>query len=283
MPTPVAPGSVAVVTGCTRGYGRVLARRLADRGVVIVVSGIDLDESQAFAAEIGAAGGRAVAAPGDVTSDADVAALVAAAVDLGGPDLWINNAAFESPGMASVLDVPSEDFLAVQEVNVMGTYRATRAALGVMTPRGRGVIVNITGRGDDLRASRFSTAYAASKAWIRSFSRSVAAETASTGVRVIPFNPGIMITDRMAAEERRQDVGVDDRTQKLFDTVRRALGDPPEVAADALIDFLDREPATLRKELRLITPGRVAKGLGGEAQRAAGDAVSRLKSRTTSG
>jgi NAD(P)-dependent dehydrogenase (short-subunit alcohol dehydrogenase family) len=195
----------------------------------------------------------------------------------------VNNAAFESPGMASVVDVPQDEFIAVQEVNVIGTYRATRAALDVMVPRGRGVVVNITGRGDDLRSSRFSTAYAASKAWIRSFSRSVAAEIADTGVRVIPFNPGIMITDRMAAEERRQDVGVDDRTQKLFATVQRALGDPPEVAADALIAFLDRDPESLRKELRLITPARVAKGLGGEAQRAAGHAVERLKARSTGG
>jgi NAD(P)-dependent dehydrogenase (short-subunit alcohol dehydrogenase family) len=149
-----------------------------------------------------------------------------------------------------------------------------------MVPRGRGVVVNVTGRGDDLRSARFSTAYAASKAWIRSFSRSIASETADTGVRVIPFNPGIMITDRMAAEERRQDVGVDDRTQKLFATVQRALGDPPEVAADGLIAFLDRDPASLRKELRLLSPARVAKGVGGEAQRAAGQAAQRIRSRS---
>jgi NAD(P)-dependent dehydrogenase (short-subunit alcohol dehydrogenase family) len=252
-----------------------LAERLAARGVAQVISGIDPAESEHFAADLRARGAIAVASPGDVTSADDVAALVAAAEQLGGLDLWVNNAAYESPGMVPVMAMPAEQFEAIQQVNVLGTFRGTRAAFTSMEAAGRGVIINVTGRGDDLRAARYTAAYASSKAWIRSFTRSFAAEAAGTSVRVIAFNPGLMDTHRLDVDDAQQlhDATadgplVDERTQKLFTIVTRALADPPEVAADALIGFLARDPAQLKKELRLITPARVAKGAGSEARRA---------------
>jgi NAD(P)-dependent dehydrogenase (short-subunit alcohol dehydrogenase family) len=276
----VAPGSVAVVTGSTRGFGRVLAERLARRGVIVVISGPDAAESAAYASELEAQGLRAHASVGDVTSEADVASLVAAARELGRLDLWVNNAAYESPGMSPVTAMPADVFEAIQQVNVLGTYRCTRHALGAMADGG-GVVVNVTGRGDDLRPAKFTAAYSASKAWIRSFTRSVAAEVAGTNVRVIAFNPGIMTTHRMDVQDELTDVAVDERTRKLFDVVTRVLGDPPDVAADALVAFLDADPASLKKELRLITPVRVAKGLGGEAQRAGSELLTRTHRRVT--
>jgi 3-oxoacyl-[acyl-carrier protein] reductase len=262
----VAPGSVAVVTGCTRGFGRVLAMMLAERGVKVVASGIDRAEAEELAQEINGSGGTAVASDGDVTKPEDVAAIVGASAALGGLDLWVNNAAFESPGMAPITDLDDGVFEAIQQVNVFGTYRGTMAAVGAMRDRG-GVIVNITGRGDDLRAAKFTAGYAASKAWIRSFSRSLAAELSDTGIRVIPFNPGIMATTRMSVEDHAPTESVDGRTLELFAFINRALGDPPEAAAQRLIDYLGAEPGSLKKELRLLTPARFAKGVGGEAVR----------------
>jgi NAD(P)-dependent dehydrogenase (short-subunit alcohol dehydrogenase family) len=242
----------------------------------VVVSGPDLAESQAYAAALVEAGCRVYASVGDVTSESDVAALVATAQELGRLDLWVNNAAYESPGMAPVDAMPPEVFEAIQQVNVLGTYRCTRQAVAAMSERG-GVVVNVTGRGDDLRAAKFTAAYSASKAWIRSFTRSVAAEAAGSKVRVIGFNPGIMATNRLDVQDELTDAGVDERTRKLFDTVTRVLADPPEVAADALVAFLDDDPARLKKELRLITPARVAKGLGAEAQRAGRQVAERVR------
>lgn len=264
----VGPGAVAVVTGATRGFGAVLLGMLAERGVSVVVSGIDLDESRAMAEVLQSRGATAIAAPGDVTVAAEVEGLAHAAVtELGGLDLWVNNAAFESPGMRPVLDLDPETFEAITDVNALGTFRGTRAALDVMIPRQRGVVVNITGRGDDLRPARLTAAYGASKAWVRSFSRSIAAEIKGGPVRVIPVNPGIMTTERMDPDAHDDPVA-DARTLTLFATVTRILGDPPEVAAAALISFLDRDPSALPKELRVLGAGRVVKGLGAEVGRA---------------
>ena len=165
----IAPGSVAVVTGCTRGFGRVLVEALAARGVKVVISGIDRQEADILAADLNERGATAVASPGDVTREADVQALVQAAEAMGPLTLWINNAAYESPGMALVSDLEPGVFEAIQQVNVIGTYRGTMAAVAAMADR-EGVIINITGRGDDLRSAKFTAAYAASKAWTRSFS-----------------------------------------------------------------------------------------------------------------
>lgn len=260
-------GRSVVVTGCTRGFGRVLVTRLAALGARVVVSGPVPAESEELAAELVAAGGEAVVAPGDVTSEADVAALVATAVEAyGGIDIWVNNAAYETPGMARILDFPPDTWVRTTEVNVLGTGRCTLAALEHMRERGRGLIVNVTGRGDDLRPTKYSAPYGASKSWVRAFTRTLRAEYAASGVNLVAFNPGIMDTARMERAHFYNEDPDQQRTEKQMVVVKRILGDPPEVAAESLIAFLASDKAHKAKELRLITPKRVARGLADEAK-----------------
>ena len=261
-------GRVAVVTGSTRGFGRVLVNRLADVGVRVVISGIDLPESLAFAEELTSRGVDAVAAPGDVRLRAEVDGLARIAVDsFGQLDIWVNNAAYETPGMGWTLDFDPETYEKLLRVNTLGTYFGSRAALTTMIARGSGTLVNVTGRGDDLRATKYSNPYGASKAWVRSFTRTLAAEYKDSGVRIIGFNPGLMKTGRVA---HAHFIGerTDERTLRMFATVQRVLADPPYVAAERLMEAL-AQPTTARArtELRLITPVRVAKGLADEAGR----------------
>jgi len=261
-------GGVSVITGCTRGFGRVLANRLADEGGQLVISGIDLAESRDFADELTARGVKAVAAPGDVTQRSEVDGLAQTALDtFGRLDIWVNNAAYETPGMGWTLDFDPEIHEQVLRVNALGTYFGSQAALTAMLERGTGALVNVTGRGDDMRPTKYSAPYGASKAWVRSFTKTLASEYKDSGVRIIGFNPGMMLTERMSGQHfigERQD----ERTLKIFATVQRVLADPPYVAAESLLHVL-AQPATSRrrKELRLITPARVARGLAGEAGR----------------
>ena len=261
-------GRSVVVTGSTRGFGRVLVSRFAALGARVVVSGPFLDESEELAAQLRAAGGDAVSCRGDVTSAEDVAGILRTAQEaFGGVDVWVNNAAYETPGMSSILDFPDEVWERTTQVNVLGTGRCTLAALAHMRDRGHGVIVNVTGRGDDLRPTKYSAPYGASKAWIRAFTRTLRAEYRESGVQLVAFNPGIMATGRMD-RARFHDTDRDHlRTEKQMDTVVRILGDPPEVAAEALAGFLATDQAAKRKELRLITPARVVRGLTGEVTR----------------
>jgi NAD(P)-dependent dehydrogenase (short-subunit alcohol dehydrogenase family) len=264
-------GRRVVVTGCTRGFGRALVVRLADVGAHVVVSGPSADESRALVDEITGAGGVAVWSPGDVTRPEDVDAILRTAVEaFDGVDVWINNAAYETPGMARVLDFPGargEVLERTSEVNVLGTGRCTLVALEHMVEAGGGVIINVTGRGDDGRATPFSAPYGASKAWMRSFTRSVRKEYAESGVNVVVLNPGIMTTARMERAHFLQDDPAAGRTEKMLDGVTRVFGDPPEVAAEKVVEFLASPKAHKAKELRLITPGRFARGLKDEAKR----------------
>lgn len=277
MPAPGEPtalrGRRVVVTGSTRGFGRTLVVRLAELGARVVVSGPSADESRAVVAEITAVGGEAVWSPGDVTRAEDVDAILRTAVDaFGGVDVWVNNAAYETPGMARVLDFPGERGAILErstDVNVVGTGRCTLVALEHMVAAGGGVIVNVTGRGDDGRPTPFSAPYGASKAWIRAFTRTLRKEYADTGVNLVSFNPGIMTTARMERAHFLEDDPAAAKTEKMLDGVTRVLGDPPEVAVEKLVAFLASPKARKAKDLRLIGPARMARGLKDEAARMA--------------
>ncbi|MUH44028.1 MAG: SDR family NAD(P)-dependent oxidoreductase [Actinobacteria bacterium] len=259
-------GDVIVVTGCTRGFGRVLVQQLASAGARVVVSSPWVEENDALAAQITAAGGTALSCMGDVTSREQMAELVATAVStFGGLDYWINNAAYETPGMSTALEFGDQGFDAVNEVNIGGTYNGTMAALRVMVEQGSGVIINVTGRGDDLRPTLYTAPYGASKAWIRSFSKTLRGEYKSRGVNVINFNPGVMNTERMDRADSEQLSGINSRTEKLFPVVMRVLGDPPEVASQKLVDFIALGKAKEVGEFRLINLRKVFKGIGNEA------------------
>jgi len=204
---------------------------------------------------------------GDVNSAADVSALVSTAVEaFGRIDVWVNNAAYETPGMARVLDFSPEVWERVTQVNVLGTGRCTLAALERMLSQGHGTIVNVTGRGDALRPTRFSAPYGASKAWIRSFTRTLRGEYAGSGVSLVAFNPGIMTTSRMGGAHFAPG-HENPKVERQLETVTRILGDPPEVAAERLVEYLAAPTGKRRKELRVLGPKRAAQGVAAEFSR----------------
>ena len=255
-------GLSVVITGNTLGFGLAATRLLARLGARVLVSGPDRADSEHVAARLRDAGAVALAADGDVTHPEHVDALAATAVsEFGGLDVWVNNAAYDTPGMARTLEYSREVVPGVTAVNILGTYYGTRAALEVMVQKGRGLLVNVTGRGDDLRPAKYTSAYAASKAWIRSFTRTVAAEYADSGVQVVAFNPGLMATGRLTTEAT-DSVLADERTMKLYRFVTSALADPPEVAATRLAQLVAAaQDGDVPSEVRLITPSRIARGL----------------------
>lgn len=261
-------GDVVVVTGCTRGFGRVLISDLARAGARVVVSSPFKDENDELVDELRRAGLTAIASLGDVTDRDQMRGLAATAIDeFGRLDVWVNNAAYETPGMARSLDFGDEIFDAVFEVNVKGTYNGTMAALRVMLEQGSGTIINVTGRGDDLRPAVYTNAYGASKSWIRSFTRTLRSEYSKKGVNIVGFNPGVMATERMERADVHQLNEADPRLEKIYPIIMRVLSDPPTVASARLVEFIASGDAAKKGELRLITPIKLAKGVGEEAAR----------------
>jgi NAD(P)-dependent dehydrogenase (short-subunit alcohol dehydrogenase family) len=230
-------GKVAVVTGSTRGFGFAIAQELLHAGATVVVSG----RSQAAtdqAVESLAAPGTVLGYACDVSVPEEVYHLARMSLQWNGRiDLWINNAGY-TPVAGSVIAFPPEEAMQTIRTNCLGVFNGTQTALAVMLPLKQGVLVNIYGRGSDLKAATPSGLYGASKAWITSFTRTLAAEHKGAGIQFIGFSPGMMLTDMLVVEQVVGDqVG---ETMKNMPMVVKALANPPGVPAAELVKLLER-------------------------------------------
>lgn len=193
--SPETHDGCAVVTGGSRGIGAAIAGALAADGWAVAVNYRTGEaEAKAIVSAIESRGGRAVAVAGDVADPAAAEPLLAAAAEaLGGPVLClVNNAGVRADGLA--LSLSDEDWRAVLETNLGGTYRLTRAALRAMIRARFGRVINIASVVGP-RANAGQANYAASKAAVIGFTKTVAVEVARRGVTVNAVAPGLIETE----------------------------------------------------------------------------------------
>lgn len=170
----MAKPEVVVVTGASAGVGRATARRFAERGARVALLARGRDRLGAAAREIESAGGTSMAVPVDV-ADADAVAVAARQVEarLGPIDVWVNNAM--TSVFAPFVEVSPAEFRRVTEVNYLGYVHGTRAALDLMLPRDRGVIVQV-GSALAYRGIPLQSAYCGAKHAVQGFTESVRCE-----------------------------------------------------------------------------------------------------------
>jgi 3-oxoacyl-[acyl-carrier protein] reductase len=222
--------SVAIVTGGGSGIGQAIARRLAADGYNVLVNDFRLEAAQAVAAEIGG-----VAAGGDVSVEADVAAMVARAEEVFGPVTHlVNNAGHIHQARFTELTV--QDFDRMIAVHLRGTFLCTQAVLKGMLARGEGVIVNIASQlgqigGVDL------VHYSAAKAGIIGLTKALAREVSSQGVRVNAVAPGPINTPLVRS------LSSDWQRAKAEQLPLGRFGEPEEVAST--VAFLCSPAASL--------------------------------------
>ena len=187
-------GKVALVTGASGGLGEHFARTLAASGASVVAGARRLDRLEKLAAEIAAAGGKAMAVALDVTDRASVDAAFARAVQaFGAPDIVVNNAGI-ARSRASI-ELEEREWREVLDTNLDGAFRVAQAAARAMIAAGKGGslinIASILG----LRVASSLVAYAAAKAALVQVTQALALEWARHGIRVNAIAPGYIETD----------------------------------------------------------------------------------------
>ena len=224
---------LALVTGASRGIGRSIAQALAGAGAEVALASRSLEASEAAAAEIRAAGGRARALAMDVSDDEAVESAVQGLLaDCGTIPLLVNNAGITRDCL--LLRMKKEDWDLVLETNLSGIYRLCRAVLPSMIRARYGRIVNVTSvvaqAGNPGQVN-----YAAAKAGVEGLTRSLAREVASRNITVNCVAPGFIDTDMTRALDEAA-------RRRLLDQVpMKRLGRPEDVAAAVL--FLLRPEA----------------------------------------
>jgi NAD(P)-dependent dehydrogenase (short-subunit alcohol dehydrogenase family) len=193
-------GSVAIVTGGARGIGRAIVTAYAEEGASVVAIDRDGSTGERAAHEIGAlpgvidAGGSVVFEAGDVSDPSRMDEVIEAVADqhAGRIDILVNNAAVQRE--ARLLDQTVEDFRAMVDTNLLGPFLVTKAVLPHMLEAGRGVVINLSSI-LGLVGDPVLPVYAATKAAILGFTRSVAIAYADRGVRVVAICPGDVDTE----------------------------------------------------------------------------------------
>ncbi len=224
-------GKVAVVTGATRGLGLAIARAFVREGAAVVVASRSAESVDRTVAELRARGGRAEGIPADVADYAQVERVASLALDaFGRLDVWVNNAGHGAPYGPTAQILP-DDFLDATRTIVQGTYNGSHVALRHFLPLGRGKLVNVLGRGDQGPVP-LQNAYAAGKAWARSFTLALAEEYRASGVGIFAINPGMMRTDLLT--KLQVIAGSEDRL-KVMPTIIGMWASPPERPAERVV------------------------------------------------
>ena len=189
-------GKRAIVTGAGSGIGRAIAIRLAAEGARVVVSDVDGEATEAVAAEIGGAGGKALVQKTDVTDAADVEALVELTVTRwGGLDVMVNNAGVGVAGTANT--TTEEEYERVMDVCVRGTFLGMKHAIPAIRDSGGGSVVNMSSVAA-LVGIVDRAVYSAAKGAIFSLTRASAIDHVGEGVRVNCIAPGTVDTPWIA-------------------------------------------------------------------------------------
>lgn len=217
-------GRTAVITGGAQGIGYAIAERFIAEGARVVLGDLDLEATEAAVARLG---GTAVAhaVRADVTSAAEVQALVASAVDtFGGLDIMVNNAGITRD--ATMRKMTEEQFDQVIDVHLKGCWNGTRLAANIMREAKSGAIINISSISGKVGLIG-QTNYSAAKAGIVGLTKAAAKEVAHLGVRINAIQPGLIRSAMTEAMPQRI------WDQKLAEIPMARAAEPSEVASVA--------------------------------------------------
>jgi 3-oxoacyl-[acyl-carrier protein] reductase len=222
------PQSVAIVTGAARGIGAATARRLAADGLAVAVLDLAEETCKDTVGAIEAAGGRAIAVGADVADSDQVSAAVArVAGELGPPTVLVNNAGVLRDNL--LFKMTESDWDTVMNVHLRGAFLMSRATQAHMTEAKWGRIVNLSST--SALGNRGQANYAAAKAGLQGFTKTLAIELGPFGVTVNAVAPGFIVTDMTAATAARVKVDFEQFQRLAAEQIPvRRVGRPEDIA-----------------------------------------------------
>jgi 2-hydroxycyclohexanecarboxyl-CoA dehydrogenase len=247
-------GRVALVTGAGQGIGAAIAGRLAAAGALVAVNSLHPENARRTAGQVTAAGGQAVAVPGDVANPADVESFIAETESAFGPvEVLVNNAAILS--MAPFTEFDPNEFSQIINVNLTGPMLCTRRVLPAMQSSRWGRIITVASIWGIIGA-RGATPYSASKGGLIGFTRALADEVADDGVFVTAIAPGVVDTPQLAADAAFAGISVTEIKQRYADdTLVNRIATADEIAGLIVWLAADRTGA-FSGETVAVTGGR---------------------------
>ncbi|WP_280482131.1 3-oxoacyl-ACP reductase FabG [Nocardia cyriacigeorgica] len=246
------PTKTAIVTGAARGIGAGVARRLAADGMAVAV--IDLDElaCKPVVEQIEAAGGRAIAVGADVSDEAAVTAAVErVTAELGAPTVLINNAGIIRDNM--LFKMTTEDWDAVMNVHLRGSFLMTRAVQKYMVEAGFGRIVNLSST--SALGNRGQANYSAAKAGLQGFTKTLAFELGKFGVTANAIAPGFIETEMTAATAARVGVPFEDFKAGAAEQIPVARTGVPDDIAHAVSFFVSEGAGFVSGQVLYVAGG----------------------------
>jgi 3-hydroxybutyrate dehydrogenase len=231
---------VAVVTGAASGIGKAIALRYAQEGARVAIADLNFDAANAVAAEINAAGGKAIGVAMDVTDEGQVdAGIEAIAAALGGIDILVSNAGIQI--VHPVEDFTYAEWKKMMAIHVDGAFLTSRACLKHMYRQGRGGSIIFMGSVHSKLASKLKAPYITAKHGLIGLAKAIAAEGGTRGVRANVICPGFVRTplvDKQIPEQARiLGISEDDVIKKVMlkDTVDGEFSTLEDVAEVAVL------------------------------------------------
>jgi len=246
---------VAIVTGAARGIGRATAERLAAEGHSIAI--VDLDEAgaEAAAAEIRSHGATARGYAADVSDDATVSGLFDAVVnDLGAPTVLVNNAGIIRDNLLFKMSL--DDWDSVMNVHLRGMFLMSKAAQAHMVEQRWGRIINISS--SSALGNRGQANYAAAKAGVQGFTKTLAIELGPFGITANAVAPGFIETDMNRAVAQRLGLDWDEYRTGVASTIPVRRGGTAEDVAHAVAFFAGPETGFISGQILYVAGGPLA-------------------------
>lgn len=220
-------GKVALVTGATRGIGKAIALQLASQGAVVIGTATSDSGAATISAYLADAGTGKGMVLNVTDSDSVTSTLKELVSEFGAPTILVNNAGITKDNL--LMRMKEEEWDAVIDTNLNSIFRLTKGCLRGMTKAKWGRVINISSVVGSM-GNMGQTNYAATKAAVEGFSRSMAREVASRNITVNSIAPGFIATDMTNA------LGEDQKDMLRTQIPLQRLGEPEDIAA--LVGFL---------------------------------------------